>query len=185
MVNRVPLYCTRLTLSFASLQLIFTPAATVSSIQSDVSSASSSSQPPPVSTQVSLVESVVLSTMLYQFLCRLVPSCDVTVKMLLSVLQVQNLTVRGTAGEAGAVNTAQLPALAMKPATLSHHPITKPAGCVGSHTTDSHKRGESPGTDSQAPTGRTTVSTHAIIAPGEASGGWGPPIILVVIPFYR
>ncbi|XP_077312118.1 polyhomeotic-like protein 2 isoform X1 [Lithobates pipiens] len=109
--------------------LIFTPAATVSSIQSDVSSASSSSQPPPVSTQV------------------------------------QNLTVRGTAGEAGAVNTAQLPALAMKPAALSHHPITKPAGCVGSHTTDSHKRGESPGTDSQAPTGRTTVSTHAIIAP--------------------
>ncbi|XP_040182937.1 polyhomeotic-like protein 2 isoform X2 [Rana temporaria] len=101
--------------------LIFTPAATVSSIQSDVGS----SQPPPISTQV------------------------------------QNLTVR--AGEGGAVSTAQLPALAMKSAVLGHHPVTKPAGCAGSHTTD--KRGDSAGTDSQAPTGRTTISAHAIIAP--------------------
>ncbi|CAI9563930.1 unnamed protein product, partial [Staurois parvus] len=99
--------------------LIFTPAATVSSIQSDVSSASSSSQ--PVSTQV------------------------------------QNLTVRGTVGE-----TTQLPTLAMKPAALSLHHVTKPAGYVGSHMAESHKKGEPPGTDSQTPTGRTT---HAIIAP--------------------
>ncbi|XP_018430075.1 PREDICTED: polyhomeotic-like protein 2 [Nanorana parkeri] len=106
--------------------LIFTP--TVSSIQSDVSSASSS-QPPPISTQV------------------------------------QNLTVRGAIGETGALNQTQLPTLAMKPATLSLHPVIKPAGCVGSHTADTTKKGESPATDSQAPTNRTTVATHAVMTP--------------------
>ncbi|XP_072282302.1 polyhomeotic-like protein 2 isoform X1 [Pyxicephalus adspersus] len=109
--------------------LIFTPAATVSSIQSDVSSAANSSQAPPVSTQV------------------------------------QNLTVRGSVGEMGALNPTPLSTLAIKPATLSLHPVTKPAGCVGSHGTDSHKKGESLGTDSQTATGRATVSTHAIITP--------------------
>lgn len=156
---------------FIPLQLIFTPAAAVSSIQSDVSSASSSSQPPPVTTQVSLMEktpqcehyliSVWISPpSVFAPLYHHTESCDHIKQMLLSMLQVQNLSVQGAAGDTGALKPAQLPTLAIKPAALSLHHVTKPAG----------KKGES-GTDSQTPPGRTAVSTHAIIAPGDGKPG--------------
>ncbi|XP_075461921.1 polyhomeotic-like protein 2 isoform X4 [Ascaphus truei] len=134
-----------------SPQLIFTPTATVTSVQSEVS-AGTTSQSPASSTQ---------------------GQCEIMVQMFPSVFQVQNLAVRGQHSLAGGLSTqSHLPSLAMKPATssLSLQPVTSTSqakatghmllpGGRGAHgdSSDSYKKGETQGTDNRGVASSRTV----------------------------